>query len=123
MRYMLTERLDEIVGIMLAEEHETSLRKNSSLLDLLTQEQRATLSEISERRIFEIDQPLFQQGDPHDGIYLIETGRVRSYYQAPSGRQVTLAYWCPGNLVGSLSIFGGGARMWLRPAAIQQWCR
>jgi CRP/FNR family transcriptional regulator, cyclic AMP receptor protein len=80
---------------MLAEEHETSLRKNSNLLDRLTREQRATLLEIGERRTFEIDQPLFAQGDPHDGIYLIETGRVSSYYQAPSGRQITLAYGFP----------------------------
>jgi CRP-like cAMP-binding protein len=97
---------------MLAEEHETSLRKNSTLFGLLTQEQRTTLLEIGERRTFEVDQPLFHQGDPHDGIYLIETGRVSSYYQAPSGRKVTLAYWFPGNLVGALSIFGGGTRMW-----------
>jgi CRP-like cAMP-binding protein len=112
MRHRLTERLDEIAGIMLAEEHETGVRKNSSLLDLLTRGQRATLLEIGERRTFEIDQPLFQQGDSHDGIYLIETGRVSSYYQAPSGRQITLAYWLPGNLVGALSVFGGGTRMW-----------
>jgi Cyclic nucleotide-binding domain len=119
MRYGLTERLNEIAGIMLGEEHETSLRKNSKLFDLLTQEQRAALLEIGERRTFEIDQPLFQQGDPHDGIYLIETGRVSSYYQAPSGRQITLAYWFPGNLVGALSIFGGGTRMW-GSAAVQR---
>ena len=61
MRYRLTERHDETAGIMLAEERETSLRKNSSLFDLLTQEQRAILLEIGERRTFEIDQPLFQQ--------------------------------------------------------------
>jgi CRP/FNR family cyclic AMP-dependent transcriptional regulator len=117
MRYRLTERHDETAGIMLAEERETSLRKNSSLFDLLTQEQRAILLEIGERRTFEIDQPLFQQGDLHDGIHLIETGRVRSYYEAPSGRQVTLAYWFPGNLVGALSIFGGSPRMWGSSAA------
>jgi CRP/FNR family transcriptional regulator, cyclic AMP receptor protein len=100
MKYGLAERLDEIAGIMLAEEHETSLRKNSNLFDLLTRERQETLLEIGERRTFESDQPLFLQGDPHDGIYLIETGRVCSYYQAPSGRQITLAYWFPGNLVG-----------------------
>jgi CRP/FNR family transcriptional regulator, cyclic AMP receptor protein len=119
MRYGLTERLNEIAGITLGQEHETSLRKNSKLFDLLTQEQRAALLEIGERRTFEIDQPLFQQGDPHDGIYLIETGRVSNYYQAPSGRQITLAYWFPGNLVGALSIFGGGTRMW-GSAAVQR---
>jgi CRP/FNR family transcriptional regulator, cyclic AMP receptor protein len=119
MRYGLTERLNEIAGITLGQEHETSLRKNSKLFDLLTQEQRAALLEIGERRTFEIDQPLFQQGDPHDGIYLIETGRVSSYYQAPSGRQITLAYWFPGNLVGALSIFGGGTHMW-GSAAVQR---
>jgi hypothetical protein len=55
----LTERLSEIAGIMLAEEHETSLRQIPSLFDCLTQEQRATLLEIGERRTFEVDQPCF----------------------------------------------------------------
>jgi CRP-like cAMP-binding protein len=93
-------------------EHEALMQRVPSLLHGLSEEQRGRLLSIGEKLIFEAEQPLFHQGDPHKGIYLIESGRIRSYYQAPSGRQVTLAYWFSGNFVGALNMFGGGTHMW-----------
>ncbi|MBI4724719.1 MAG: Crp/Fnr family transcriptional regulator, partial [Rhodomicrobium sp.] len=57
-------------------------------------------------------QPVFLQGEPHKGIFLIEKGRVRTYYAGPSGKEVTLAYWTSGHFVGGPDVFGGGAHMW-----------
>ncbi|UWU88661.1 cyclic nucleotide-binding domain-containing protein [Bradyrhizobium yuanmingense] len=42
----------------------------------------------------------------------MEEGRIRSYYAAPSGREVTLAYWFAGNFVGGPDLFGTGAHVW-----------
>jgi CRP-like cAMP-binding protein len=36
---------------------------------------------------------------------------------APSGREITLAYWNPGNFVGGPEIFGSGPHMWSGVAA------
>jgi CRP-like cAMP-binding protein len=55
---------------------------------------------------------VFLQGAPHDGIFLIESGTVRSYYTGPSGREITLAYWTPGHFVGGPEIFRGGFHIW-----------
>lgn len=55
---------------------------------------------------------VFTQGRPHEGIFLIEDGRVRVFYSGPSGRQVTLAYWTPGHFIGGPSIYGGGCHQW-----------
>ncbi len=55
---------------------------------------------------------LFNQGARHDGIFLIETGRIRVFYTAPSQREITLAYWHPGNFVGGPEVFGGGVHQW-----------
>lgn len=55
---------------------------------------------------------LFQQGAPHEGIFIIRHGIVRSFYVAPNGREITLAHWTPGNFVGGPEIFGGGVHMW-----------
>lgn len=55
---------------------------------------------------------IFHQGDPNRGIYLIEQGRVRTYYSSPMGREITLAYWTPGHFVGGPEVFGRGAHMW-----------
>jgi len=60
---------------------------------------------------------IFLQGSPHEGIFLIETGVVRSYYTGPSGREITLAYWTPGHFVGGPEIFRGGLHIWSGEAA------
>lgn len=60
---------------------------------------------------------IFVQGAPHEGIFLIESGTVRSYYTGPSGREITLAYWTPGHFVGGPEIFRGGLHMWSGEAA------
>ncbi len=60
---------------------------------------------------------IFHQGMPHDGIFLIEAGAVRSYYTAPSGREITLAYWTPGHFVGGPEVFRGGLHVWSGEAA------
>lgn len=61
---------------------------------------------------------LFSQGTPHDGIYLIETGRIRVFYVAPTGREITLAYWYPGNFVGGPEVFDTGAHAWSAAATM-----
>jgi CRP-like cAMP-binding protein len=55
---------------------------------------------------------VFFQGDRHEGIWLIEEGIVRTFYAAPSGREMTLAYWTAGHFVGGPEIFGGGQHIW-----------
>src|SRR6516165_6792681 len=96
---------------MLAE-RQALVRHIPGLLDGLSEDDRKRLLAIGQKRIFEPEQPLFRQGDLHKGLFLLESGRVRSYYTAPSGREVTLAYWFPGNFVGAPEMFGGGTHMW-----------
>lgn len=55
---------------------------------------------------------VFFQGDRHEGIWLIEEGIVRTFYAAPSGREITLAFWTAGHFVGGPEIFGGGQHIW-----------
>jgi CRP/FNR family transcriptional regulator, cyclic AMP receptor protein len=55
---------------------------------------------------------IFFQGDTHSGIWLVESGIVRTYYVGPSGREITLAIWTSGHFVGGPEIFGGGDHIW-----------
>ncbi|SDH44135.1 Cyclic nucleotide-binding domain-containing protein [Bradyrhizobium sp. Rc2d] len=55
---------------------------------------------------------VFNQGEHHDGIFIIRRGQVRVYYSAPSGREITLAYWTPGHFIGGPEISGCGVHMW-----------
>ncbi|MEM8572294.1 MAG: Crp/Fnr family transcriptional regulator [Pseudomonadota bacterium] len=57
-------------------------------------------------------QGVFFQGDTHRGIWIVEEGRVRTFYAGPSGREITLAYWTPGHFVGGPEVFGRGRHIW-----------
>jgi CRP/FNR family transcriptional regulator, cyclic AMP receptor protein len=83
-----------------------------SLLQHLSADEREFVLRQGRRRVFYRGQTLFSQGSRHDGIFLIETGRIRVFYTAPSQREITLAYWLPGHFVGGPEIFGGGVHQW-----------
>src|SRR6266851_6560591 len=83
-----------------------------SLFDTLSPSGRERLVRCGRRRVLYRGQTLFSQGARHDGIFLIETGRIRVYYTAPSQREITLAYWHPGNFVGGPEVFGEGVHQW-----------
>lgn len=105
----------DAAGIMLAES-DRLIQKIPSFLESLSEEDRQRVLAIGSKVSFEVDQPLWNQGDPHKGIYFIDSGRVRTFYLAPSGREVSLAYWFAGNFVGGPDMFGGGTHMWCSSA-------
>src|SRR5262245_3832171 len=96
---------------MLAENEKLASGPPPLFQELSEREQKEVLARGT-RRVIHRRQTLFAQGTPHDGIYLIETGRMRVFYTAPSGREITLAYWHPGNFVGGPEVFGSGLHLW-----------
>jgi CRP/FNR family transcriptional regulator, cyclic AMP receptor protein len=98
-------------ALMLTESPRT-LGGPPSLLQYLSAEEREIVLRQGQRRVFYRGQTLFSQGARHDGIFLIETGRIRVFYTAPSQREITLAYWLPGHFVGGPEVFGGGFHQW-----------
>jgi len=93
-------------------ESEANIGRAPNILESLNAADRDRVLAIGQRRVFKSGAPLWRQGDAHEGIYLIEKGRIRSFYNGPSGREVTLAYWLPGNFVGGPDIFGDRVHMW-----------
>src|ERR1700736_4083074 len=83
-----------------------------SLFETLSLSERESVVRRGRRRVLYRGRTLFSQGTRHDGIFLIETGRIRVYYTAPSQREITLAYWNPGNFVGGPEVFGEGVHQW-----------
>ena len=72
----------------------------------------ACCSRARRRQVVYRGKPLMSQGEAHHGICLIESGVVRSFYVAPTGRVITLAYRHHGNFVGGPQIYGGGEHLW-----------
>jgi CRP/FNR family cyclic AMP-dependent transcriptional regulator len=102
-------------GVLLAESS-SLVGRPASLIDRLSPHDRERVRSIGTARHLNRSDILLSQGEFQDGIVLVESGLIRSFYTAPSGRQITLAYWLPGNFVGGPHIFGG-ACMWSAVAA------
>jgi CRP/FNR family transcriptional regulator, cyclic AMP receptor protein len=84
----------------------------------LTESEKARVLDSGERKVLYRGAQLFRQGSPQDGIYLIESGRIKVFYIAPSGREITLAYWHSGNFVGGPEVFKEGVHIWSGAAAV-----
>ena len=98
-------------GLFLTE-NESLVGRPSTMLDTLTPQENARVRLHGRTRLIDAGDAVFIQGDRHDGIYLIERGQVRVFYTAPSGRQITLAYWNAGNFVGGPQVFGNSVHSW-----------
>lgn len=48
---------------------------------------------------------LFSQGEPYTTSHLVCSGVVRTYYVSPTGKEITIAYWSEGALVGGPNVF------------------
>jgi CRP/FNR family cyclic AMP-dependent transcriptional regulator len=97
---------------LLLSESERTVGGAPSLFATLSPHERETVVRSGRRRVLYRGQTLFSQGTRNDGIFLIETGRIRVFYTAPSRREITLAYWHPGNFVGGPEVFGEGVNQW-----------
>lgn len=88
------------------------------LLEHLNEVERAQVIAAGTKMVLYRGTPLFSHGTPQDGIYLVETGRIKVFYVGPSGRTITLAYWHPGTFVGAPDVFANGFHTWSGIAAI-----
>ncbi|MES1155409.1 MAG: Crp/Fnr family transcriptional regulator [Pseudorhodoplanes sp.] len=111
---------DDETALFLAETLD-DLNQGANFLSNLSAEDWRILRQAGVQSEFEPGSTVFLQGDEHKGIWLIEDGMVRTFYTAPSGRQLTLAYWTAGHFVGGPEIFGGGQHIW--SADVTKACR
>lgn len=86
--------------------------RDVNILAALSDDECAALCAAATVRAHAPGAMVFRQGDPHDGIFIILSGQVRSFYAGPSGREITLAYWSPGNFVGGPEMFGQSPHVW-----------
>lgn len=91
--------------------------RQRGLLEDLSEAEKRLVLQRGQKRVLNRGATLFSQGSPHNGIYLVESGRIRVFYAAPSGREITLAYWYPGHFVGGPEVFGGAPHVWSGMAA------
>src|SRR5262245_24662691 len=93
---------------LLLTENQQSIGGPPLLMEKLTLRERESVLKQGRRKVLNRGQTLFSQGARHDGIFLVESGRIRVFYTSPLGREITLAYWQVGNFVGGPEVFDTG---------------
>ncbi len=106
------EALNEGTSAIYLSEYLLDINEGAGFLGSLSEEDQKTVRKLGTRCAFSKGDGVFFQGDPNTGIWLIESGRVRTFYAGPSGREITLAYWSPGHFVGGPEVFGRGRHVW-----------
>lgn len=101
-----------IASALYLSESTEGLDDGATFLDTLTPTEAERIRAAGRTITLNPGESVFQQGEAHAGIFLIEEGRVRVFYSGPSGRQVTLAYWTPGHFIGGPSLSSGGVHQW-----------
>ena len=81
------------------------------ILSYLTEAELAILLQRDREKKYAKGELILRQGDTHEGIQFIRSGRIRSFYVSPAGREITLAYWSAGHFIGAPQIYGGGEHM------------
>lgn len=93
-------------------EYILDINEGAGFLSGLSKEDQNKVRKMGTRSTFAKGQGIFHQGDSHTGVWIIESGRARSYYTGPTGREITLAYWVPGHFIGGPEVFGRGRHVW-----------
>jgi CRP/FNR family transcriptional regulator, cyclic AMP receptor protein len=107
----------EQFGAMLMPEERPPHGGPPPLFQGVSEREIAEVMGAGKRKVLNRGAQLFTQGSPQNGIYLIESGRIKVFYIGPSGREITLAYWHAGNFVGGPEVFKKGVHVWSGAAA------
>ena len=105
-------------GAILSPEADAQRSGPPPLLLNLSHAEATEVLNAGTRRVISKGMTLFSQGRPQNGIFLVESGRIKVFYTAPSGREITLAYWHPGNFVGGPDVLENGHHVWSGVAAV-----
>lgn len=75
-------------------------RATASPFAALPPDEKAVLLAACKRRRVPKGATVFTQGTVHTTTFIVESGLVRTYYTSATGKEVTMAYWSAGDLIG-----------------------
>jgi CRP-like cAMP-binding protein len=104
---------------LLAQEQVSTVSSGQkNLLANMTLPERDLFLAKCTKATFKRGQVLFMQGARHTTDVLVTSGVIRTYYVSPMGKEITLAYWSTGDLLGGPDFFDDHAvHIWSAHAA------
>jgi CRP-like cAMP-binding protein len=81
------------------------LLRTTPIFSRLSPADRRTIAEVSRVQHFGKGQTIFEQEAPSDAFYAIASGRVKIFKMMPSGRDVILEVFGPGDPLGAVAVY------------------
>ena len=93
---------------------DTQSRKTKALTRVpifsgLAENEVSFLSQRSVMRQYQAGEQIFGEGEPCQGLYVVETGRIKIFKTSTGGREQVLSIDGPGSSVAELPVFDGGS--------------
>jgi len=85
------------------------LAKNE-LFEQLTEEDRAQLAQVVDRRELAAGTTLFQAGEPGESLFVVSAGEVELFIKDTAGQKIVLTVARDGEIFGELALLDRGAR-------------
>ncbi|VEN74977.1 Transcriptional regulator [Candidatus Desulfarcum epimagneticum] len=79
------------------------------LFNGLSRDELEKISEIAVYRDFQKNAPIFWEGDPADGFFIVAEGRVKVFKSSGDGKEQILHILGPGEPFGEVPVFSGGS--------------
>lgn len=86
--------------------------RGRNVLKVINPETRTELLKCSQERRLRKGSVLFSQGEVHKTTYFVLRGLIKTYYLSPLGKEMTMAYWSEGDMVGGPDFFAESPHMW-----------
>ncbi len=81
------------------------LLRTTPIFSRLSPADRRTIAEVSQVRTFAKGDTIFEQDSPSDAFYAIASGRVKIFKMMPSGKDVILEVFGPGDPLGAVAAY------------------
>ncbi len=88
----------------------TAILRQAPVLARLSERGAVALARAAHLRAFARGQPIFQQGDPADTVYVLAGGLVVIYLATPDGRELVINELRPGDIFGEMALLQGQKR-------------
>jgi CRP-like cAMP-binding protein len=83
--------------------------RQTTLFRRLSPEDRARIALVSHLREYDRGDRIFSEGDASDFFVSIVTGRVKVFKATPAGKEIILEIFGPGDPLGAVAVYEGGA--------------
>ncbi len=80
---------------------------NAPMFAGLAPEQLEQVGRIAKDRHYKRGEPVFWEGDPGTGFYVVASGRVKIYKSSAEGKEQILHIYGPGHPIGEVPVFSG----------------